>query len=178
MTRLRSLRHVAAVVGAFAGALVPLLFLDGDRRALGFRAYGLLLGLLALRAILGFSLEAGEPPVDSPFAAPGALERIGRWRRRRGRQATRRTATDHLVGSALSQASGFHFRLRPVLREAAEQRLQARYGIGVDDPAAATLLGPLAHDLLRHDRPPPDDRRSAGVDRATLTDVLTTLERL
>lgn len=178
MSRRRALRQVAAVVVAFAGALVPLLFLDGDRRALGFRAYGLLLGLLALRAILRFSLEAGEAPVDSPFAAAGAFDRLGRWRRRRATRSRRHTSVDHLVGSAMSQASGWHFRLRPVLREAAEQRLQARHGIGIDDPAAATLLGPAVHDLLRRDRPPPDDRRSAGIDATALTDVLTTLERL
>ena len=172
MTR-RTLRHVAIVVIAFAAALVPLLFLDGDRRTLGFRAYGLVLGLLALRAILGFSVEAGEPPVDSPFAAR-------RWRplRRRNEGAPKRTAIDHLAASGTSQASGFHFRLRPALRDIADQRLLARHGIGIDEPRAEAVLGPAAHDLLLADRPPPNDRRSPGIDPATLDDLLTTLERL
>lgn len=179
MRHLRALRLVAVVVVAFGGALLPLLFLDGERRALGFRGYGLLLGVLALRAILGFSIESGAPPVDSPFAVPRRRPALGRARRRRRtRTANARTSIDHLVSSATGQASGFHFRLRPVLREVAEQRLQAGYGTGVDAPGAAALLGPVAHDLLRHDRPPPDDRRSAGVDPETLADLLTTLERL
>ena len=170
---IRALRPMAVAVVAFGAALVPLLFLDGDRRTLGFRAYGLLLGILALRAILGFSLEAGEPPVDSPFAAP----RRHLLRRRRPRVATR-TSVDHLVASGTTQASGFHFRLRPVLRDIADQRLLARHGIGIDDLGAEGLLGPAAYALLRADRPPPHDRRSPGIDPATLDDVLTTLERL
>lgn len=172
MTR-RTLRLVAVVAVAFAAALVPLLFLDGDRRTLGFRAYGLLLGLLALRAILGFSLEAGEPPVDSPFVV-----RRRRLLARRPAGAVLRTSVDHLAASGTSQASGFHFRLRPVLRDIADQRLRARHGIGIDDPEAVVHLGPDAHDLLRADRPAPDDRRRPGIDPATLDDLLTNLERL
>lgn len=173
--RARAVRQVLGVILAFGGALVPLLLLDGDRRTLGFRAYGLLLGLLALRAILGFSVDAGTPPVGSPFAAPPRSRAT--WQRRR-RNESRRTAADHLATSAVSQASGFHFRLRPVLRDVADQRLRANHGIGVDDVGAAALLGPLAHDHLRSDRPPPDDRRARGIDPADLDAILTTLERL
>ena len=172
-----TVRRVIAVVVAFGGALVPLLLLDADRRALGFRAYGLLIGLLALRAILGFSLDAGAPPVGSAFVAPRRSPIPGRWRGRR-RDVSRRTAADHLAASAVNQASAFHFRLRPVLRDAADQRLRAKHGIGIDDARAAAVLGPLAHDHLRSDRPPPDDRRARGIDPAALDAILTTLERL
>ena len=177
--RARALRQVLAVILAFGGALVPLLLLDGDRRALGFRAYGLLIGLLALRAILGFSVDAGAPPVGSPFEAPrrSPLPLPVRWSGRR-RDVSRRTASDHLAASAISQASAFHFRLRPVLRDVADQRLRAKHGIGVDDAGAAALLGPLAYEHLRSDRPPPDDRRARGIDPAALDTILTTLERL
>ena len=178
MNRRRSLRLVGIVVVAFGGALVPLLLLDGARRAQGFRGYGLLLGVLALRAVLGFSLEAGEPPIGSPFSRPTRLAPLRQRARRRKRRGPKATAVDHLVDSATSQASGFHFRLRPVLRDVADQRLRSHHGIGIDDAAAAPLLGAVAHDLLRHDRPAPDDRRSAGIAPAVLADVLTTLERL
>ena len=179
MTVPRTLRRVAIVVAAFAGALAPLLLLDGDRRALGFRAYGLLLGLLALRAILGFSLDAGVAPVDSPFHVPRRLPPPLRRLHRRGRDRTsRHTPTDHLAAGAIHQASAFHYRLRPVLRDVADERLQARHGIGIDDPAARDLLGPVAHDHLRADRPEPADRRAPGVDATTLHAILTTVESL
>jgi hypothetical protein len=175
----RTLRRVAVVVVAFGGALVPLLLLDGDRRAFGFRAYGLLLGLLALRAILGFSVDAGVAPVDSPFHEPRRLPPAVRRRLRRGRDAAaRHTPTDHLAAGAVHQASAFHYRLRPVLRDVADERLQARHGIGIDDPRARELLGPVAHDHLRADRPEPADRRAPGVDAETLHAILTTVESL
>ena len=176
MTRRSIVRPVLVVVAAFAGALVPLLLLDGDRRALGFRAYGLVVAVLALRAILGFSAYAGAPPVDSPFLRPRRLSL--RRRRSKDTDAARRTSIDHLVTGATSQASGFHFRLRPVLRDVADERLRSRHGIGIDDPDAAVLLGPVAHDHLRADRPPPHDRRGPGVDAETLAAILTTVERL
>jgi hypothetical protein len=175
----RALRRVAVVVAAFAGALAPLLLLDGDRRAQGFRAYGLLLGVLALRAILGLSIDAGVAPVDSPFGAPRRLPRaIGRLLRRGRRDASRFTPTDHLATGAVHQASAFHYRLRPILREVADERLQAHHGIGIDDPRARHLLGAVAHEHLRADRPEPADRRAAGVDAATLHAILTTVESL
>ena len=179
MTVPRTLRRVAVVVAAFAGALAPLLLLDGDRRALGFRAYGLALGLLALRAILGFSLDAGAAPVDSPFHVPRRLPPALRRLVRRGRDtASRHTPTDHLASGAIHQASAFHYRLRPVLRDVADERLQARHGIGIDDPRARALLGPVAHEHLRADHPEPADRRAPGVDVDTLHTILTTVESL
>ena len=179
MTVPRTLRRVAVVLAAFAGALAPLLLLDGDRRALGFRAYGLLLGLLALRAILGFSIDAGTPPADSPFHVRRRLPAPLRALARRGRaDVSRHTPVDHLAAGALQQASALHYRLRPALRDVADERLQARHGIGIDDPAARDLLGPVAHDLLRSDRPEPDDRRAPGIDADTLHAILTTVESL
>lgn len=175
--RARAVRQVVVVILAFGGALVPLLLLDGDRRVIGFRAYGLLLGLLALRAILGFSVEAGAPPIDSPFRVPRRSPLSRRWSRRR-HGVSRRTAADHLAASACTQASAFHFRLRPVLRDIADQRLRARHGIGVDDDGASAALGAIAHDHLRSDRPSPEDRRARGIDPADLGAILTTLERL
>ena len=180
---MRRLRFLAPVV-AFAGALAPLLLLDGDRRALGFRAYGLTLGVLALRAVLTFTAESGAPPPDSPFERRRRLP-MPRRRQRRRRSAHKeahRSNADHLATSATDAASAFHFRLRPLLRQAADERLRAHHGIGLDDAAHATavadLLGPVAHDHLRADRPPPHDRRGPGVDAATLAAILTTVENL
>ena len=151
-------RAAVLVLVAFAAALVPLLLLDGDRRALGFRAYGLLLGLAGLRAILNLTVDAGGPPPDSPF------ERRRRLPRRRPASAnsgaTRRTPADHLVLSGIDQAGAAHFRLRPVLLEIASERDAA----------------PPTHDLLRPDRPAPHDRRAPGIPEADLAEILTDLE--
>ena len=177
MNRRRVLRAAITVVGAFAAALVPLLLLDGDRRALGFRVYGIALGALALRAIVGYTAESETAPPDSPFHRRRGL-RTRRHRADPDATARRRTTNDHLASGAVSQASAFHFRLRPVLRAAADERLRAHHGIALDDPRSAAVLGPAAADLLRHDRPAPHDRRGPGVDEAALADLLTTLERL
>ena len=126
-----------------------------------------------------FSIDAGTAPVDSPFHVPRRLPPALRRLVRRGRDtASRHTPTDHLASGAIHQASAFHYRLRPELREVADERLQARHGIGIDDPAARELLGPIAHEHLRADRPEPADRRAPGVDGSTLHAILTTVESL
>ena len=153
---------VALVVLAFAAALGPLLLLDGGRRALGFRVYGLLLGLAALRAILHFTVDAGGPPPDSPFERRRQLPTRLRRTRTRTRATRPSTAADRLVRSGIDQAGAAHFRLRPVLLEIAAER-------GADADAD--------HDLLRPDRRPPDDRRAPGIPEADLDALLTDLER-
>jgi hypothetical protein len=177
---MKGVRLAVAVALAFLGALVPLLLLDGDRRTSGFRVYGLALGLLLLRAVITFTTEAEEAPPDSPFRRPRRLpDRLRRLGRTRPADATTTTtATDRLVTGAVDSAGAFHFRLRPVLRAAADERLRAHHGVGIDDPAAAELLGPTAAALLTADRPPPTDRRTPGPDAATLATLLTAVERL
>lgn len=173
---MKGVRMAVAVALAFVGALVPLLLLDGDRRTSGFRVYGLALGLLLLRAVVTFTTETEEPPPDSPFRRPRRLP--GALRRRTRPAGPAATPTDRLVTSAVDSAGAFHFRLRPVLRAAADERLRAHHGFGIDDPAAAELLGPIAAGLLTADRPPPTDRRTPGPDATTLATLLTAVERL
>jgi hypothetical protein len=68
-------------------------------------------------------------------------------------------------------------RLIPILREAAAARLGSRHGIELErKPAAArALLGEETWELLRSDRPAPEDRFAPGVPRAR---VVATIERL
>jgi hypothetical protein len=82
---------------------------------------------------------------------------------------------------ATSSAGDLHTRLRPVLRQVAAHRLAAR-NIGLDTPrhqeAAEAILGPMAFDLVRKDRPRPAERFAAGATRASIEHVIETLERL
>jgi hypothetical protein len=72
-----------------------------------------------------------------------------------------------------------HNRLRPVLVEIAEVRL-ARRGLRLerDVAEARRLLGPRAWDLLRPDRPPPQDHDAPGIAPRNLEEILDALETL
>lgn len=82
----------------------------------------------------------------------------------------------------LSTYNAFHLhaRLRPVLRNVAAQRLRSRYGVELDtEPGRARgLVGPAAWELVRPDRPPPDDRLAAGPDLDELRVVVDELEAI
>ncbi len=69
-----------------------------------------------------------------------------------------------------------YFRLRPTLRRIAAGALRGQ-GIDLDaqDGRAAAALGPTAWEILRPDRPRPDDQRSR---RRTLRAVESTVEAL
>jgi hypothetical protein len=172
----KPLQAAAAAIGTVALVLTPLLLLDGGQRTSGFRVAVVLLAVFALRAISTATAEANPAPPDSPFApARPAKRRRLPWRTR---TTPRRSPADALVLGAVERAGQFHHRLRPALRDAADERLRAHHGIDIDDPRAADQLGPEAWALLRADRPPPADRRSPGPDAATMDRVLTAIERL
>ena len=84
--------------------------------------------------------------------------------------------------TALGVAGSFdlHYRLRPRLRAVAAARLSVRRGISLDgEPdAARAALGDVAWELVRRDRPAPDDRLASGIPPAVLTQVVDSLERL
>lgn len=84
-----------------------------------------------------------------------------------------------LVERSLSYAHDVHQDLRPVLREIAGHRL-ARRGVALDvqPEAAARLLGPALHDLVRADRPRPDDPFGPGLRAPDLAAALDRLDAL
>jgi hypothetical protein len=78
-----------------------------------------------------------------------------------------------------SNAMDAHTRLRPVLVEIAEALL-ARHGVRLerDVAEAQRLLGPIAWELVRPNRPPPRNRDAPGIAPRELEEILDALEAL
>jgi hypothetical protein len=84
------------------------------------------------------------------------------------------------VALGVAGSFDFHHRLRPRLRGLAKELLAARRGISLDDqPESARLvLGDETWELVRPDRPPPEDRLARGVPPADLLRVVESMERI
>jgi len=87
---------------------------------------------------------------------------------------------ERLVISAGTSAVHVHAYLRPLLAEIASRRLAARGQTleRMTDTAARELLGDRLWDLVRPDRPFPEDRHGPGVAPQELRAMLGVLERL
>jgi len=167
----------AAPVAILTLALLVALSAEVGDRALVVRLWLVALGVVAVRAVM--TAVAGLPltPRRSAFDAvarprpapppppPGGL-RDARW----------------LLLLAAGSAADLHYRVRPVLREVAAQRLGANHGIELDDPLhaseAAELCGPALWEVVRPDRPGPVDRNAPGVDPRAVPALVGDLERL
>jgi hypothetical protein len=96
-----------------------------------------------------------------------------------GEETGDREHLDRVVSAATSHAGDLHLRLRPVLREIAANGLRRR-GVDLDaEPLAAQeLLAPETWELVRPDRPRPNDAFARGLAPARLNAVLDDLEAL
>jgi hypothetical protein len=116
------------------------------------------------------------------LVAAALLPPVPRPQRRRKAQPARAprpkglSAMERQVGLARGSAGDLHERLCPLLRDIARDRLAAA-GIDLDrDPeTAAQALGPETWQLIRPDRPPPNDLHGPG---ASLADVRTAVGRI
>jgi hypothetical protein len=83
-----------------------------------------------------------------------------------------------VLGSA--DADHAHRRLLPLLRDTAAARIAARHGFELErrPEAAQALLGEDAWDLLRRDRPPPEDRHGPGVPPGRVAALIERVESL
>lgn len=130
-------------------------------------AYGLarlVIALSASRPIASWSpVDAALQPVPERPARVEELERIERE-----------------IVIAKTTSFDLHFRLRPTLRRIASELLYSRRGIDLDGnpDAARRALGDETWDLVRGDRPPPDDRFGPGIESAELHRVVAALEAI
>ena len=158
----------AAGFGALPFVLV-LIFLPG-RRGLAVDLFLLLIASGAVVALVR-TLSAVAPRAPS-------------HRSTRARRTTPRLAeldrTERAVLLSASNAFDVHYRLRPILREIAAQRLATRRGLSldVDTEAARAVVGEETWELVRPDREPPQLRFAPGIAALQLREVVAVLERI
>jgi hypothetical protein len=133
------------------------------------------LGAIAVAAALAYGLLLLRRALP---VAPSALD-AALAVRPRAEKVESLDRAENVVAIAVSNAGDTHFRLRPVLRDAAAAALHGR-GIDLDgEPATArALLGEEAWELVRPDRPRPAETLGPGIAPAALDRVLATLEEL
>jgi hypothetical protein len=158
----------AAALGALP-LLLASVFLPG-RRALALDLFLLLVASAAVFALVRALAEAAPAPEREAPVRP----------RRLTQSLPELERTERAVLLSASNAFDVHYRLRPILREIAAQRLASRRGLTLDADQAASreLLGEDTWELVRPEREPPDLRFGPGVPAAELREVVAALERI
>jgi hypothetical protein len=147
-------------------------FVPGEA-ALAARVYALFACVLAFLAAL--AVLRGSFPPARPLRRAGA-------KRTRGRRAIPETLERIEQETLLGLASSFdlHHRLRPRLRDLANELLSSRRRVSLDEDreAARAVLGEETWELVRPNRPPPEDRFARGIPVSELAVVVDSLERI
>jgi hypothetical protein len=169
-------RIIRSTVGyAVTGGLIALaaVLVGVDRTDLVLDAYLVFAGALVTLAAARISGRAFPRPHGT---VPAVLSRPPR---RYVHPESLAAAEDDV---ALAQADEFdlHFRLRPQFREIAAAGLAIQAGIELDrEPdRAKAKLSPQTWELVHPDRPRPEGVGTSGIDTASLTAVVTELERI
>ena len=170
------------------------------RRDLGRAAKLLLLPTLGLAAVIAFVPGRTEPAIRvyalvlcgaglvvlvaalRRSYAPSRPLRAGAKRRGGGRRQVPGLLGRLEQETALGVAGSFdlHHRLRPRLRTLASGLLAARRGASLDDEPERmrALVGEETWELVRADRPAPEDRLARGLAIKELRRVVESLERI
>jgi hypothetical protein len=153
-------------------ALVSVVAFLPGRASLAVRIYALLVCGVALVLALAALMKAY--PAASRLRP--AVSRADY--RHRPPQTLARFEQEAAIG--IAGAFDLHYRLRPRLRELALERLATRRRLPLDGPGdeARRILGDETWDLVREDRPPPEDRLGRGLSPAALGRVVESLERI
>lgn len=155
-------------------ALVFFAVLEPGWRSLELDVYVLVVGGMAvLTAVLaarrayplahGSALAEALEPETREIVRPPDLDR-----------------TERVLSMATSAAFDVHYRLRPMLREVAEQRLADRRGLRLDsgDRRVREALGEELWELVRPDRLPPTERFGDGIELPRMGVIVERLEAL
>jgi hypothetical protein len=112
---------------------------------------------------------------------PGFVELLRPPERDADLSQTSLASIEQSLRFAASAAGDFHARLRPLLVELAENRLGDR-GLRLSYPLhqerIEAILGPVAYDLVRYDRPAPGERFDPGVPIAHIEATIAAIEAL
>jgi len=124
--------------------------------------------LAGIGLVVCLALLPGAPRAPAPRPAPGQP------------RPAQLVDLERLVITARTSAVQAHAYLRPRLIEIASYRLAARgQTLGrLPDPVGRELLGDRLWDMVRPDRPFPEDRHGPGVRAQELEGMVELLERL
>jgi hypothetical protein len=161
-----------AVVGGALAAGVFAIFLPGGN-ALILDLYLLYLGGITLLALVRMTRVAQPGSAASPF------ERALRANRGRAQRPPELVRLERQLALAATTVFDVHYRLRPVVREIASQRLWAKHAVDLENEPkrAESLLPAKTWELVRPDRPPPTDRFARGPGFPGIEAVVIELER-
>jgi hypothetical protein len=153
--------------------LTAALFTRPGDRGLAIEVYALLLGAAALAAVVRLTGRSG------PALGVSRIELTLREQPARQERLPELARVERVVTMARQTVFDVHYRLRPMLREIAQNRL-ARRGVELDSPgdSAEALLGPDAWSLVRPDLERPRHHFGRGVELETLARAVDSLERL
>jgi uncharacterized transporter YbjL len=165
-------RAVVTLAFASAGAVAALLFTSGTR-ALVVDVYVVVVAGIVMLALFRV-IRSTAPLRPSMFEQALAAARAG------APQPSTEVEDERDVVLSRLNAFHYHIRVRPVLRELAEQRLRTRFGVELDREAerARELVPSDAWDVVRPDTPPPEDRLARGPSLERQRVVIEELERL
>ena len=155
-------------------ALVVLLALPPLSTSRALAIWVVLLAGLVLLAAAGHSRERGRPAQTARF------EDALRTRKRADSEPVELLRMERELLLGIAEADHAHRRLLPLLRSAATARLSSRHGLDLErrPEAARALLGEDVWELLRPDRPPPENRHGPGVPRERIAAVIERVESL
>jgi len=160
---------LAAVLALVVLLVIPRL---STPRALGI--WVVLVTALVLVVLIRHSRESGEPEPASRF------EQALRGQKRATAQPEELLRMDRELVLGSADADHAERRLLPLLRSTAAARIAARHGFELArrPEAARALLGEDVWELLRPDRPVPEDRHGPGVPRERIAAVIERVESL
>jgi len=166
---MRDLRGALRVLVAPTLALLVAIAFAPGRLTLAVRIYALVVCAVALGLALT-GLRRAYPRARPLYA------RRGREPRRSPPPSLARI--EHETALGVAGAFDLHFRLVPRIRAIAAGLLWSRRSISTQasPDTARNILGSEAWELVRADRPPPDDRLARGLPASELRRVVESLE--
>jgi hypothetical protein len=152
-------------------ALLAVLVLVPGRLPLAVRIYALIACAIALGLALS-ALRRAFPPARPLRPAPRKADPLGR--------PTVLTRFENEVILGVANEFDLHRRLAPRLRTLATALLESRRRVSVERSAedARRLLGDETWELIRADRPVPNDRLARGIPLTELARAVDSLERI
>ena len=129
------------------------------------------------------AVQAGVAAVQDAFPTAGKSALVAALSRRREPEPHRPEgliALERLVVLAVATAFDLHYRLRPLLRQIAAQRLADNRGLRLADggPRVEQVLGGGLWALVRPDRPGGESRFGPGVRPQALHQAIERLESI